>query len=67
MTYDKDYYQNKKHELNQKLAKKKDQTIFQITNLMNSFWEDTRDIQERYTELEKQESNSIKKDGGNKS
>ena len=67
MTYDKDYYQNKKHELNQKLAKKKDQTIFQITNLMNSFWEDTRDIQERYKELEKQESNSIKKDGGNKS
>ncbi|MEM5880957.1 MAG: hypothetical protein QXW01_03955 [Candidatus Aenigmatarchaeota archaeon] len=47
----KEILQQKKEEIEAKIAKKKDEVIQDITNLLNRFWADLIDLQERYQEI----------------
>ena len=49
--FNKEYYQNKKIELEKKFQAKKDEVLQAVTNLLNRYWEDVRALQERFKEV----------------
>ncbi|MCM8807568.1 MAG: hypothetical protein NC926_06460 [Candidatus Omnitrophica bacterium] len=49
--FDKEYYKNKKEELERKMLIKKDEVIQEITHILNKFWNDFSDLNERYQEI----------------
>ncbi|HEY0087298.1 MAG TPA: hypothetical protein VGB37_00550, partial [Candidatus Lokiarchaeia archaeon] len=61
MVFDKNYYQNKRDELTKKYAFLKDGVINDITNILNRFYSNQKDLQERFTELDEREAESKKK------
>lgn len=61
MTYNPDYYKNKKGELDRKFFTAKDQLIQDMFNLLNRFSENQKDLQSRFVELNMQEDESKKK------
>lgn len=49
--FNREYYQQKKQEIETKIAGKKDEVIQEITNVLNRFYADLADLQERYQEV----------------
>lgn len=59
--FDANYYQNKKAKLNEKRAIRQQRALAEVTNLLNSFWADMREMEERMTEIQQMEAESKKK------
>ena len=58
--FDKNYYEGKKQKLEEKRIGKMGKVIQDMTNLMNGFYADINDLQERLKELQEIENNSKK-------
>jgi hypothetical protein len=61
MAYDANYYKNKKEEIVKKFEANKNNVITDMTAVMNRFYENQKDLQDRFNEISKQEEESLKK------
>jgi hypothetical protein len=59
--FDAKYYQDKRQELEKKFQENKDTLIADMTNLMNKFYANQKDLSDRFTELKAREEESQKK------
>lgn len=61
MSYDPKYYQDKRFELEKKFQQNKDEVLLDITNTLNKFYNNQKDLGDRFNELKSQEEESQKK------
>ena len=52
MSFNKEYYTEKKKKLEQRFSINKDKVLGKITGMLNEFWEEQKNIQQDFKELE---------------